>query len=593
MQRRDRLESSRSPRYAYLEICLLVGIGALVFLPALRSHLFLDDYLHGAMVDGRYPAPRGPFDLYDFIGDDSRASLFARGLLPWWSESDLTIRFFRPLASALLYAEHRLFAHAPLPMHLCSFAWWIAAVFSARALFRRTLGDRAARIATIIFALAPCHVLPIGWLANGVTLVSLTFGTHGLLAYAQWRQERLVARALTAAGFLLLAFFAGGEYTLAFGGYVVAIELARRSDDLRRRLTGLLPFVVATAIYLGLRRAGGYGSRGSGFYTDPLNDFFGFVVDAPLRMAALLGSSWLSFDVPWWLNTSTTRTLLYVSLFALAVVVGPLVAGVLALLPEANRRAAAWLLGGSILSLVPSLAVAPGSRVVGASMLGVAATVALILDRVWFTESEDEAAPSNRLGKLAPLAALALGFVHLVHGPGVAFLGGMRQRQATLDFENRIASIRSSVDGAEHEELGVVRGLTGVFFMPFALDPSGPLPPRWLVLSHASHVLALRRDARTLDLVAPVDSALYPMASHSLYRSVNAPLKTGDEIRVPGFTVTIQEVTARGARSARFVFDEDIDALPWISDDLDTVRKAKLPDIGFGSVFNAGSVLLR
>lgn len=577
----------RRTRSICIEICLLVGLGALIFSPSVRSHLFLDDYLHAAMVDGTYPVSRGPFDLYDFIGKDSRAALFAHGLLPWWTESELTIRFFRPIASALLYLEHRFFSHAPLPMHVCSFAWWLVAVFAARALFQRTLAERPARMATFIFALGPCHVLPIAWLANSVTLVSLAFGTGGLVFYAAWRQERRVLHGVLAAVLFALAFLGGGEYTLGFGGYVIAIELVRQSDSIVRRISGLSAFLLPTLGYLAVRQVGGYGSRGSGFYTDPLNDVIGFLVDAPLRMASLLGSSWLTFDVAYWLNTPTTRTVLVLSLLALAVVVVPIFRRILTRLPDAHRRAATWLLYGSFMALVPSLAVAPGSRVVGASMLGVAAAVAVILEHVWFADANDAKDETTSLGKLAPLAALALGFIHFVHGPGTAFLGGDRQRDAAFDFERRIAAIRGAVDDVSQKQLGIVRGLTGVFFMPFALDSKKPLPPRWLVLSHATHVLALRRDRHTLDLVAPTDSALYPMAEHSLYRSTRAPLEKGDEIRVPGLTVKILETTERGARSARFTFDEDLDAFPWISDDYDTSRKAEIPDVGFGDVFDA------
>src|SRR6185437_1081486 len=138
---------------------LLFLVGAIVFAPSLRSAYLLDDYLHASMIAGAYPAPRGPFDLYNFVTDADRAVLLDRGMLPWWSDPRLTIRFFRPLSSGLVYAEHR--ALGPLAgervgrllMHLHSFAWWAALVLAANALFRRLLARRPARIATAVFAL--------------------------------------------------------------------------------------------------------------------------------------------------------------------------------------------------------------------------------------------------------------------------------------------------------------------------------------------------------------------------------------------------------------------------------------------------------
>src|SRR5512133_3763042 len=53
-------------RRGWLALGLLFLIGALVYLPALRSPFLLDDYLHASMIDGTFPARRGPFDLYNF-----------------------------------------------------------------------------------------------------------------------------------------------------------------------------------------------------------------------------------------------------------------------------------------------------------------------------------------------------------------------------------------------------------------------------------------------------------------------------------------------------------------------------------------------
>ncbi|HVH42811.1 MAG TPA: hypothetical protein VM925_10730 [Labilithrix sp.] len=568
-------------------MCLLVVLGALIFFPAVRAPLFLDDFLHGAMVEGSYPVPRGPFDLYDFIGDDNRALLLDRGFLPWWTEKHLTVRFFRPLASALLYVEHRVFSHAALPMHLHSFAWWIGAILAARALFRRTLADRPARIATVIFALAPCHALPIAWLANRATLIALTLGTVGLVLYAQWRQERRVRHALLGGALFVLAFLGGGEYALAFGGYVVAIEAVRRKETLLRRASGLLPFIVPAIGYLAWRRAGGYGSRGSGFYTDPLQDAGAFLADAPMRAASLLGASWLTLDIGWWRSGGIAEWFLVAILLGSAIVLVPLIRRMLVRLPEPNRRSATWLLFGSLLALLPSLAVAPGARVLGASMLGVAPIVSLFLDRIWFPSEDTEAEAPSRFGQLAPLVAVALGFAHLIHGPGSAFLSARAQRESAVDFATRIDVIRSQVEDAAHSELGVIRGLASVFFMPFAIDLRSPPPPRWFVLAHTSHVLALRRDERTIDLVAPADTALYPMSERSLYRSPRARLRKGDEIRISGLRVKILEASALGPRIARFVFDQDPTSIPWASDDYEELRRVKLPDVGFGDIFDA------
>src|SRR5688572_22493226 len=129
--------------------------GLAVFAPAIASPFFLDDYLHASMVEGTFPGKRSPFDFYDFVDDANRAEMLERGLVPWWASPNLTIRFFRPLSSALLYADHKVFGHHALPMHLHSLVWWVCAVLLVRSRFRASFSPRVAAIATAIFALAP------------------------------------------------------------------------------------------------------------------------------------------------------------------------------------------------------------------------------------------------------------------------------------------------------------------------------------------------------------------------------------------------------------------------------------------------------
>jgi len=587
---RNLKETSIGRRRTAMLMCALVVLGAIVFSPAIRAPLFLDDYLQGAMVEGTFPAARGPFDLYDFIGDGDRAALTARGLLPWWTDPRLTIRFFRPLSSALLWLDHRAFSHAALPMHLHSFAWWVVAALAAHALFRAALPQRAALVATAIFALAPCHALPLAWVANRESLVSLAFGALALRFQAAFREGRALRDALLASGLFALALLGGGEYALSFGGYVVAMDVARR-ERAARRVVGWLPFALPALAYLAVRGALGYGTAGSGFYSDPLHEPWAFLASAPLRAVALLATGWLSLD------TEGLRTGPWAwALGALVVVSGVLLAAALKRVREdlasPTRSSIAWLLLGSALALVPTLAVVPSRRLLGAAMLGIAATVAVVLDAVWFPARAGAAhgAPSpasRKAAALASLVATALGFAHLVHGPGVAFLASRQHRFDGADFAKRVAVVRDRAPDPASARIGVVRGLAGDFFAPFALDPRGAPPARWCVLAQAGHVLALRRDPHTVELVAPPGRGLYPIGERNLYRAADAPLSAGATLAVPGLRVTVLEATAdAGPSRARFVFDEDPDALTWFADDFEEVRAVTLPRVGFGAPFD-------
>ena len=572
-------------RAGLLGLLLLLLVGAFLFSPAIVAPLFLDDYLQGAMVEGTFPATRSPFDLYAFVDDGDRAALSDRGLLPWWTDSRLTIRFFRPLSSGLLWIDHRVLSHAPFPMHLHSLAWWVAAVLAARLLFKRLLAPRVALFATVIFALAPCHALPLAWVANRETLVSLVFGALALVAQARWRDDRRLRDAGIAGALFALAMAGGGEYALCFGGYVVAMDLGRRGESLARRVAGWLPFVVPAVTYLAVRGSLGYGTAASGFYSDPVRESGAFLMNAPWRAVRLLAIGWLTLDSEQWRLGVARWLLAGIVVVAMAAIALPIRRAFAALEPR-QRAALTWLLVGSLLALIPTLAVVPARRLLGVSMLGVSALVALLLERAWFPRADEPGVSRGRAASLASLVALGLGFAHLVHGPGTSWLASEQHRADASDFDGRVAWVRARVGDPTQARVGVIRGTAAVFFAPFALDRRGVTPARWRVLTQAGHVLALRRDLYTLDLVATLGRGLYPIGERNLYRSADSPLHVGDEIVVKGMRVTILEVGEAGPRSARFVFDEDPTTLLWLSEMFEATQEVELPGVDFGAPFD-------
>jgi hypothetical protein len=577
---------SRSPpglRGRLLGLAILLAIGAVLFSPSVLSPFFLDDHLQAAMVEGTFPAHRHPLNLYDFVDEGDRATLTGRGLLPWWSHPQLKIRFFRPLSSGLLWIDHRVFSHAPLPMHLHSLLWWAAAVVAMRFLYRRLFSARVASIATVIFALSPCHALPLAWLANRETLLALAFGGVALAAQSRFRDTRATRDALVATGFFALALLGGGEYALSFGGYVIAMEIGRRESPWRR-VSGWGPFLGPALAYLAVRGALHYGTAGSGYYSDPLREPGAFLAGAPWRAVSLLASGWLTLDTePWRLGLYPYFLGALVVLVALALVVP--IRRTLASLAPPMRATATWLLVGSVIALVPTLAVVPARRLLGVSMIGVALVVALLLDHAWFPKVGEPNVARGRGASLSALVALLLGFAHLVHAPGTSWLAGRQHQLDSTDFTTRIAWLRERVGDPTKSRIGVLRGMAGVFFAPFALDRRGRPPLRWCVLSQPGHVLALRRDEHTLDLIAVPSRSLYPAGERNLYRSIDAPLRVGDQVVVPGLRVTILDVNEFGARSVRFVFDDDPDALLWLTDTLEETHEVLLPREGFGEPF--------
>ncbi len=573
--------AARIPPRAGVPLLLLAGLA--VFWPTLHAGFALDDDVHAAMVRGTYPAPRAPWDLYNLVDDTSREALRARGVLPWWTSADLTIRFLRPLAAGLRWADYRLFGDAGVAHHAHSFLWWVVVALAARALYRRWLPPRAAAIATVAFALAPCHAIPLVWLANREALVSLGLGIPALLAWVRFREEG-PARFGALAALLFAGALAAGEYGIALTGYVLAYELVRRGDTLPRRALGLVPFVAPLAAYLGLRAALGYGPIGSGFYADPLRDPALYLRHAPSRFVALLLDGWFALDRETFLASLWTTFFVIVALGGLAVV-GLAVRAAYRDLEAPVRARVRFLLLGSTLSLAPLLAVVPSSRLVGVSALGIGAAVGLVVARAWLP------APSlPRIGGLAGLAATLLAFVHLAHGPASAWLTGSAYRASTEREAAHRAALRARLGAIGDARLVVMRGgASAPFHLPFSLDAAGHALPRSVsVLSQTGHVLARRLGPNTLELIAGREDTLIPLGEANIYVDRHRVFTEGEVIPFAEGRATVRALAHGRPRIVEFEFDHDLDASPLhvTTETFGGFVDARAPAIGMGAPFD-------
>lgn len=534
------------------------------------------------MLEGYFPGDRGPLDLYAFVDEGNRAELLERGLLPWWTHPDLVVRFFRPLSSATVWFDHAVLGGHPLPMHLHSLFWWIVAVLGVRALHRKALPPRAAWIATFVFAVAPCHALPLSWIANRDALLSLSCGVIGLGFHVAWVKDRTPKHALLAATGFALALFAG-EYGLSMFAYVIAIALVDRGP-LFRRIGATLTYAVPCAAYLGVRAALGYGTRGSGFYADPFHDPAIFLWLAPRRVATLLLNEWLvlepdaiTWDMPTWA--------LGLAILALAALVLLALRESFATLDAATRSTVSWLLVGSVLALGPVLAVVPAPRVLGTSMIGLAAVVGVVLDGAWFRPTPLRPGIGR---ELAVLAALGLAFTQLVRGPGEAWLQGRRYRSGSVRFASQIETFAEiAPDAMGESDVVIVRALAGAFFIPFAIGEDG-LPRRHRLLAESPHVLARRIDERTLELFSAAEGSLFVAGEGCLFRDLRSPFFEGDRIAASGLDVEILRVTEGRVTGARFTLDRPLEALTLVNETRTIFEVASMPPIGLGMPLDAG-----
>ncbi len=569
-----------TPRVDRVLLALVLLLGALLFAPTVNTPFLFDDLMHSSMVEGTFVAERDALSLYDFVTEPDRAAYVEKGHLPWWSHPELSIRFLRPLASALRFGEQRLFGPSAPLMHLHSFLWWVLSVLSARALYRRIASARAALIAVAIFALGPWHVFPLAWIANREILLTLACGAYALNWHVRWQRSGQSRDALIAL-LLYVLCVATGEYAMCLAGYVVGLEWARSGVGVRKRVIGLALYFTPALIYLALRATFGYGTVASSFYIDPLAAPGQFLLRAPERAIMLLAEGWLTLgSTPWGTTLPKGMVAILVACAALALL-GPL-RQVAAGLPRDRRRLLLAALFGSLVAIVPVLSVAPAPRLLGASALGMSIVLGCLLDHAWFGTAA-QSAPGSRFRKewLGAVATL-FAFAHFVHGPARSALSARELRQSSSAFAASTARIAADVPSLTGAQFMVLRGMGGSFFGPFALHPRGMAPKSWNVLALTGHVLVKRTGRHSIELITGRHAALYPCGRDNLFRDESEPLAVGDSLAIPGGRVTVLELAHGCPRRAALHFDAPADDIIWLQEKFMGLERLTLPEVGFG-----------
>jgi hypothetical protein len=569
------------PRWLEVAFWGVIALGVLIYWPSLEAPLALDDFAQRAMIEGHLTFRHGLLNLYDYISDANRAVLLDRGAIPWWTDPRLVIRFLRPAASALVWLDYTFFRYHALGPHLHSLLWWGAAVFGVRTLLLGLMKPRPALLGAAVFALAPCHAVPIVWLANRPELVSVALGTWALAFYSRWRESRAVQDgAWTLA--LWTATFLTGEYAFCFVGYALAIELSRRNDDLMARLRGLAPFAIPGLIYGVVHLALRYGTQASGFYRSPLDGFDAYVRGAPRAISVLLGSGWFGLDDMAWAAKPASSTIL-LGLGIAAVLVIPF-AHLRKRLEGAERDRATWLLIGSVLALGPVLAAEPSSRLLGAAMVGISGICGLLFDVAIPARKRKRRRRTAIAQETVPVAvtslvALALVYAHFVAGPIDGRRVAQMATQAELAFMPRVEWLASHLDHGK-STVALLRAESPplVLWAPFMLRDAAP--ERWRVLSQTpGPVTVIRTGPRMVTLMSG-GPPLFPVGPSDFFRV--GSLIQDQVVDLPGMQATVLEVDAQGLpRRVQFAFEHDIDDVQWLVESGDGLREVKLPEPSF------------
>lgn len=528
---------------------LVWALAVLVSIPALFIGLHDDDFVQRLALSREVPLyQRGIWSLYEFqLGGQATERLIQAGYLPWFTDPGLTVRFFRPLSSALLALDVSLFGDAALPAQLHSLLWFFAALGVAFRIHRLLVPERAAFWASLTFAIAGAHGGSTTWIASRHVLVG---GTLALLAW--WislerrrpvepgRAPRSEWPSVALSSLCFALGLGASEAALTVVPLVLGEACFGRRASRREMVRDGAPLVALSVGYLLFYRVFGYGTFDMGSYVSPF--------EAPGAFALALLER-----VPLLLAETATALPVFAGMFGAGLRAGLWIAGavgmtllsltVLAARSEQGRRLA-WVPPAVVVSLLPL----GGTILSGRVLLVPLVASSLLVGHVIAMGLSHDPSPGRRLAHRVAFALVVV--LHLGVAPlmrvGLA-LGTIpvSRLESTLVERSRIdcpVGSRVLVVNASDPAVGMYSG--ALFSRPGRERFSG-----WHVLAMAPNDLELRREGEGTFVLGTLGERRTNVFE-SLYRP--APLRGGERVVIDAMTITVLESSPHGPTRVRF-----------------------------------------
>jgi hypothetical protein len=595
-------------RLFYISVVgLAIAIAIALRWPAADAGLFTDDYAHHAMLDKFGSIKRAPWDLYKLLSGDQRENEIFKeyGTLAWWSHPKARLAMFRPLSSALIVFDHYILGRDTFAYHIHSFIWWAFLIACLAVFLRSLLPLAAAAVAVLLFTVEEGNGMLVLWVANRCALVSLSMALLGLWLYVKWRnQNRKVYFWLSLVLFTIALL--SGEWAYPIFGYVLAFELFRTEEPPLQRFRAMVPTFGLGFLFAVATRLLGYGSKYSGIYISPIDDFFGFIYHGTFRLLVLVADLVLGVPSDWWHFGSPFRAfaislrlfsppvwrslppwefwhvLLGIASLALAVIVvrwafaGPEM--------KANKQIK-WLLTGALLALVPMVSPFISSRSVIPAFVGFSALLSVLLiecvGRLYRSVRERQ---MRTFATSAAVIAYILVFQFLL--PAQRSINEITVSSAINRSITRWV-LNAEIDDNEvrNQDVFVVDGvdISSTMFAPFIRHFFGrPMARSWRVLSGAGHAHDLTRIApNVIDLHVLGGTMMETDYEHTC-RSDQYPLRANEIVDIKGFKVIVTNSRDGKPSSVRYIFPKSLDdpSYVFLESRAGRLSRLKIPEVG-------------
>jgi hypothetical protein len=523
----------------------VIAVAIALASPAVTAGFTADDHLHRVVQrddTGIAGMKSRPLDLFVFADGDAQhtAALRDQGLFPWWVDPDLRLAFWRPISSATHAADHALWPDNAAAQLVHNLAWLALSFVLAWKFYRRFMPRAAPWIAVLalaLYAFDDARGPVVGWIANRNALVAVVLALPALLAHDRWRRDGWRAGRWVAPALFALSLGAG-ESSVAILAYIAAHALWLDRGTRTERVLALVPYLAIVVVWRVIYVKLGYGVHGSGIYLDPGSDPLGFAGELVVRVPFLLAGQ---LALPWSDGVSLYDVIGIVGIMlaiALVMLGGIGVAASRLLATEPSTR---FFATGMLLAAVPVASTFPADRLLTFVGLGGMGLVAQVIAAALRNRAQlGDAWPRRVFGVIVGIALI---LVHLVLAPPCLVLRSRSMVTVGRIIDRADASIPS--DPSKTVVIAAVPSDALAGYVPLQRRSRDlPAPAHIWWLSDATAAVTFERlDAHTLR-VTP-DGGLLRYGLDRMMRDPHArPFAVGDEVRLPGATMTIERLTS-------------------------------------------------
>jgi len=537
-------------------------LGLLLASTAVGRHYVLDDYVLALIARGDQNVAglvREPSDLFDFTTGEQALNrlLMEQGLmLPWWSDPQLKIAFYRPLSALLHRLDFALWPESPRAMYGHGLLWLGLVMVLVACLYRRLESSPLlAGVATLLFALDDSHGAVVAWISNRNASVATAFGLLALLAHHDWRATGRHGSALFASLAWLVAL-AAGEFAIGTLAYLVSYTVFLDRGQSWRRLGALLPYALVLAAWGVVYARSGAGVSGSGSYVSPWLDVGRFAQVAPLRAAGLLAATLgpLPSELLLLGRAEQQRSWLLCSI----AVLGAALCTLWSVLRR-DRIARFWLLG-MLLAIVPVTASFPSDRLLLFASVGGMGLVARLI-APWF-----DGGARRWQGLPRAAGCLCFGAVHLLLAPLCLPLRAAQMQLLGRALE-RATECFEQIPDLERRTVVIVNAPLDAMASYIQAERAFRRAPRpkqlyWLT-SAGSSLRITRPEPNSLVVERSAGFLSTPLERH--YRDQADALRPGAEVRLGPITARVASATGEAKpRAVRFFFAEPLESASYV-----------------------------